>query len=144
MAARCVLLTESCSLFLTCYSRAAVASLFSHVICWSLHVFADWSSLLAVCYFVIRFSTRKCPPHWCSSLAGVCLLFISQHANRLLHLVSRCSHIPVRNLLFYARRSLRPPQFLFLASLCIPLRSFNSYLAARRLLLYVFNFFNFN
>ena len=53
---------------------------------------------------VIRFSTRKYPPHWCSSLAAVCLLFISQHANHLLHLVSRCSQIPVRNLLFSARR----------------------------------------
>ena len=39
-AARCLLLTESCSLFLTRYSRATVASLFStHVFCWSLHVF---------------------------------------------------------------------------------------------------------
>ena len=52
---------------------------------------------------VIRFSTRKYPPQ-CSSLAAVCLLFISQHANHLLHLVSRCSQIPVRNLLFSSRR----------------------------------------
>ena len=54
-AARCLLLTESCSLFLTRYSRATVASLFStHVFCWSLHVFADWSSLITVSYSLLN------------------------------------------------------------------------------------------
>ena len=91
---------------------------------------------------VIRFLPRKSPPHWCSSLAAVCLLFRSQHANRLSHLVSCCSQIPVRNLLFSARRSLRAAQFLFFASLCVPLGSCYSYLAARRLLLSIFIFFN--
>ena len=91
----------------------------------------------------IRFSTRKYPPQ-CSSNAVVFLLFISQHANRLLHFVSRYSQIPVRILLFSARRSIRLAQFLFFASLCVPLRSCYSYLAARRLLLSFFNFFNFN
>ena len=92
----------------------------------------------------IRFSTRKYPPQ-CSSHAVVFLLFISQHANRLLHFVSRYSQIPVRILLFSARRSIRLAQFLFFASLCVPLRSCYSYLAARRLLLsFFFNFFNFN
>ena len=73
--------------------------------------------------------------------SAVCLLFTSQHVNRLSRVVSCCSQIPVRNLLFSARRSLRPCQFLFLAFLCVPLGSCYSYLAARRLLLSVFNFF---
>ena len=65
---------------------------------------------------IIRFSKREYPPHSCSSLAAFFLPFISQYANRLLHLVSRCSQIPVRNLLFSARRSLRPAQFFFLSA----------------------------
>ena len=87
---------------------------------------------------VIRFSTRKYPPHWCSSLAAVCLLFISQHANRLLHLVSRCSQIPVWNILLSAHRTFRPAQFLFFVLFCVTLHSCYSYLTARRLLLPVF------
>ena len=78
----------------------------------------------------------KYPPHWCSSLAAVCLLFISQHTNHLLHLVSRCSQIPVRNLPFFfsqiaspysvlvPRFSLRPTPFLVLVSCYSPIVAF--------------------
>ena len=48
--------------------------------------------------------------------------------------------MPVQNLLFSDRRSLRAAKFLFLASLCVPLGTSYSYLAARRLLLSVFIF----
>ena len=80
---------------------------------------------------VIRFLTRKYPPHWCSSLAAVCLLFISQHANHLLHLVSRCSQIPLFEICCF----LLADSFALLSSCSSLLFASHSVLGTRILLL---------
>ena len=128
-AVRCWLLAVCFSLFAFCFSlissRFSLLARFLSLLSSRLVSSADRCTSSRIVHpcsrCVIRFSPHKYPPQWCSSLAAV--PYYSHHRTLIAFhtMFFCCSQIPIQILLFSAHQSLGAAQFLFLASLCVPL-----------------------
>ena len=128
LGACCVLLTAPCSLLLTRYSPPNYS--FCLLASSRPLIVARCSSLLAICYL---FLTQQISSHTNARRTLQSAYYLHHCTLIASHtwFLSSCTQIPVLDLLYSARRSLPAAQYFFLASLCVPLRSCFSYLAAR-------------